>query len=136
MWRSQAARTAWKQKLLQRWQELDLDLLITPGLVTPAFRLGVGANINAACSPTFIWNWLDFPAASCPITLVTEHDLATPRRVTEATSKRCAAEVLVGLMMHALDDIARRQPQTRATHQMIHPIYASVPDSRVPRLRV
>jgi hypothetical protein len=64
--------------------------MIVPGLTTPAFRLGVGGNLNAACNPTFLFNWIDFPAGCVPVTCVTDEDLATPRQATESIGKRIA----------------------------------------------
>ena len=99
-WLSSAERVALRQRFLDRFARLELDALLCPGLGLPAFphggrllgvlrflRLGIVRGLflflssyvsytnrsqllNQACSYTFVFNLLDVPAGSVPVTLV------------------------------------------------------------------
>jgi hypothetical protein len=60
----------WQRQYIDAWKAAGLDAVLYPGLALPAFRHGDSADITAACSYTFVFNALHFPAGVCPVTTV------------------------------------------------------------------
>ena len=48
----------------------NLDAIIMPGFAMPAVKHGFSNDLPSAACYTFLWNILDFPAGSLPITTV------------------------------------------------------------------
>merc|ERR1712085_248213 len=69
-WARVGRRNKLKEKLIEQWKEAGLDAVVCPGLGLPAWPHGMSAKLNQACSYTFVWNNLHFPAGTVPITMV------------------------------------------------------------------
>ena len=65
---------ALRTKLLKRVADAQLDAILCPGLALPAFPHGMSVLLNQACSYTFLWNLLDMPAGTVPVTRVREDE--------------------------------------------------------------
>jgi len=60
---------------VKKWRDERIDVLITPGLTTPAIPHDFAQHLTPSLSYTMIWNIFDFPSGVAPITTVTEDDL-------------------------------------------------------------
>jgi len=67
----------------QAWKAADLDAVIAPGLGLPALKHGGSRDLTLACSYSFTYNLLHYPAGSLPIGLTEAY---------EATSYECPSE--------------------------------------------
>jgi len=59
-----------KTEWISYWKKNRLDLVISPGFGCQAFPHTKSDLLSFAVAYTFIWNILDMPAGSIPITLV------------------------------------------------------------------
>ena len=66
-WQVVGERDRLRKQLLARWKEAGIDVLLCPGLAVPAFPHGLSVKLNQACSYTFVWNNLNFPAGVLPV---------------------------------------------------------------------
>lgn len=66
-WQLVARRDAIKARFLAAMREAGVSLLLTPGMGTPAFPHGGSRDLTPACSYTFLWNLLHFPAGTVPV---------------------------------------------------------------------
>jgi len=87
VWAKQNDRYLYKDGFIQKMKDENIDLLLTPGFATPAVPHGFSKELSPCASYTFIWNLLDFPAGTVPITIVSEEDIG-------AQSKRSTGDLL------------------------------------------
>ncbi|XP_050402848.1 vitamin D3 hydroxylase-associated protein [Patella vulgata] len=66
--------TAYKSKFIQHWRDMNLDAVISPGFACPALPTFKSLEVSTVLSYTVLWNLLNFPAGSVPVTKVTEND--------------------------------------------------------------
>ncbi|KAK6178966.1 hypothetical protein SNE40_011433 [Patella caerulea] len=66
--------TAYKSKFIQHWRDMNLDAVISPGLACPALPSFKSIRVSTVLSYTALWNLLNFPAGSVPVSKVTEND--------------------------------------------------------------
>src|SRR4051812_4994361 len=71
----------------------NLDVLIAPGLSLPAFPHGASGDLTPSCSYTFLYNLLNFPAGTVPITTVLDDDLVVTRNKKIDMWEKKAAQV-------------------------------------------
>lgn len=81
-----AGKSAWqywkwvleRKRLQKKWVEAmkkdEIDALVVPGLALPAFLHGGAADLTPACSYTFLFNLLHWPAGTLPVTSVREDE--------------------------------------------------------------
>ncbi|XP_064646519.1 vitamin D3 hydroxylase-associated protein-like [Lineus longissimus] len=78
----------YKEEFLLKWQDSELDAVICPGFATPALSNEVSSR--AMSSYPALYNLVDFPAGSIPITRVTaadDEELETSYPATDLISK-------------------------------------------------
>jgi fatty acid amide hydrolase len=81
VWKMQYFRKKLKRGFVEKWRAHNLDVLLTPGLSTPAIPHNFAKDLTPSLSYTMIWNIFDFPAGIAPMTTVTKEDLANqPKR--------------------------------------------------------
>eukprot|EP00755_Sulcionema_specki_P004984 Sspe_Gene.31503::Locus_15535_Transcript_2_4_Confidence_0.286_Length_1872::g.31503::m.31503/K15528/FAAH; fatty acid amide hydrolase len=73
-WEVVRERDRLQQDFIDYWQALGIDALVTPGLGLAALKHGMATKLNQACSYTFLWNNLHFPAGTVPVTYVKENE--------------------------------------------------------------
>uniref|UniRef100_A0A6J0UV61 Vitamin D3 hydroxylase-associated protein-like n=1 Tax=Pogona vitticeps TaxID=103695 RepID=A0A6J0UV61_9SAUR len=73
LWEHHEKVMAYHQKFIDEWRKCQLDVLLCP-VLGPAFLLGYPAKILPAVSCTMLYNVLNFPAGTVPVTTVTEAD--------------------------------------------------------------
>lgn len=56
------------------WKSQRLDIVISPGFGCQAFPHGKSDVLSVAAAYTFIWNFLDMPVGSLPITCVRQDE--------------------------------------------------------------
>lgn len=56
------------------WNKNKIDVILTPGLALPAFRHGDANNLVISASYTMIFNVLNMPAGTVPVTQVTKEE--------------------------------------------------------------
>eukprot|EP01001_Neometanema_parovale_P006188 NODE_2564_length_1390_cov_59.355170_g2437_i0.p1 GENE.NODE_2564_length_1390_cov_59.355170_g2437_i0~~NODE_2564_length_1390_cov_59.355170_g2437_i0.p1 ORF type:complete len:322 (+),score=58.33 NODE_2564_length_1390_cov_59.355170_g2437_i0:333-1298(+) len=92
-WEALAQRSVWKKKVIKQWQDMKLDALICPGLGLPAWPHFESKTVMQACSYTFLWNNLHFPAGTVPVTYVQQGEEAYSSdkkdKITNAAIKCC-----------------------------------------------
>ena len=66
-WQLVAQRNAIKARFIEAMQAAKVDMLLTPAIGTPAFPHGGSRDLTPACSYTFLWNLLHFPAGTVPV---------------------------------------------------------------------
>jgi fatty acid amide hydrolase len=57
-------------EVFNKYKELKLDALLSPGLATPSFLHGQSKKLAYGCAYTFLFNVLDMPTCAIPVTLV------------------------------------------------------------------
>lgn len=68
-WKAVGRRKLLRKKLIEKWQALGIDAVVCPAMGVPAVPHGMSDKLSQACSYTFIWNNLHFPAGVVPVTL-------------------------------------------------------------------
>lgn len=74
LWKKNAFRLELVQAILRDWEEHGIDAIIAPGLGSPSQPLGYPAWELGAISYTCVYNLLNFPAGSLPVTSENEED--------------------------------------------------------------
>eukprot|EP00668_Euglena_longa_P016211 GGOE01020434.1.p1 GENE.GGOE01020434.1~~GGOE01020434.1.p1 ORF type:complete len:524 (-),score=66.08 GGOE01020434.1:113-1684(-) len=69
-WEVVGERNLWRKEFIKRWQREGLDVVLCPAVALPAFPHGMSTRLNQACSYTFVFNNLGFPAGVVPATTV------------------------------------------------------------------
>lgn len=69
-WQLVERRILFQRQLVDKWAARRLDILITPGIGIPAFRHGASRDLSPACSHTFLFNLVNFPAGAVPVSRV------------------------------------------------------------------
>eukprot|EP01017_Pseudomicrothorax_dubius_P004355 TRINITY_DN10856_c0_g1_i1.p1 TRINITY_DN10856_c0_g1~~TRINITY_DN10856_c0_g1_i1.p1 ORF type:complete len:607 (+),score=108.03 TRINITY_DN10856_c0_g1_i1:28-1848(+) len=59
-----------REKFLEHWQANKIDVMILPGLATPAFRHGQSSSLVLTTLYASIFNVIDFPVGAVPVTTV------------------------------------------------------------------
>ena len=67
LWEMNAQRLALVEKILRSWDQSKVDVVIAPGLPLPAQPLGYPAWQLGAISYTCVYNLLNFPAGTVPV---------------------------------------------------------------------
>jgi len=75
------------------FRDAGIDVLLTPVLAVPPPQHGTSAPLGAAMSYTMLWNLLDFPAGTVPITRVIGSDLSPKRNASGDLWERMAAAI-------------------------------------------
>ncbi|CAH1776226.1 unnamed protein product [Owenia fusiformis] len=75
-WNLAVAAEDYRKMVIEDWQSHDLDAVISPGFGCPAIPLKTPALATSAVSYTTIFNVLNFPAGSLPVTKVNAADTA------------------------------------------------------------
>merc|ERR1712110_1091184 len=66
-----------KEKILNAWNEAGIDIVIAPGFTFPAPPLNHPARLVPAVNFTAVYNVLNLPVGSLPITRYTKEDVVT-----------------------------------------------------------
>ncbi|KAL3831810.1 hypothetical protein ACJMK2_023513 [Sinanodonta woodiana] len=101
-WKLAEKLQEYKKKFLSLWRSLELDALICPGFAFPAVPNGEVFNVLGGVTYTTLYNLLDYPAGTVPVTKVTKEDEAEmkdyPTRTRyERFIKKYFSEGTVGL---------------------------------------
>ncbi|KAL3831831.1 hypothetical protein ACJMK2_023533 [Sinanodonta woodiana] len=75
-WKLAERLEEYKKKFLSLWRSLELDALICPGFAFPAVPNGEVFNVLGGVTYTALYNLLDYPAGTVPVTKVTREDEA------------------------------------------------------------
>ncbi|OWF40686.1 Fatty-acid amide hydrolase 1 [Mizuhopecten yessoensis] len=75
-WKIAERNEAYKKQMLRRWRANKLDVLICPGFAFPAVRSGNVFNVMGGVTYTVLFNLLNYPTGSMPVTKVTCEDEA------------------------------------------------------------
>ncbi|XP_033761931.1 fatty-acid amide hydrolase 1-like [Pecten maximus] len=75
-WKTGERIKDFKKMMRKRWRANKLDVLLCPGFAYPAVHSGNVFNVLGGVSYTIIYNVLDYPAGSIPVTKVTAEDEA------------------------------------------------------------
>ncbi|KAK3605349.1 hypothetical protein CHS0354_033841 [Potamilus streckersoni] len=75
-WKLAERLQKYKKKFLSLWRSHKLDVLICPGFAFPAVPNGAVFNVLGGVTYTALYNLLDYPAGTVPITKVTREDEA------------------------------------------------------------
>jgi fatty acid amide hydrolase len=59
-----------REDLFAMWGKNNLDALICPGFGCPAVKLGSGCNLTECAIYTYVWNILNVPSGTLPVTVV------------------------------------------------------------------
>jgi fatty acid amide hydrolase len=73
-WQLLSERNRFKLDFLAAMRAANVDALLSPAHTLPALRHGDSIDLAPACSPTMLYNTLDFPAGVVPVTTVTAED--------------------------------------------------------------
>ncbi|XP_069837288.1 vitamin D3 hydroxylase-associated protein-like [Dendropsophus ebraccatus] len=73
LWRHHTAVEVYRQEFIALWRAHGLDALLCP-VLSPAMTIGYPGQLTSAVSYTILYNLLDFPAGSVPVTTVTIED--------------------------------------------------------------
>ncbi|XP_030063005.1 vitamin D3 hydroxylase-associated protein [Microcaecilia unicolor] len=73
LWEMNAAIQAYCEEFTAAWKKLDLDVVLCP-ILGPAFNIGYTGKLMVTCSSTTLYNVLNFPAGTLPVSTVTEED--------------------------------------------------------------
>jgi len=68
LWKAMSERTKFINDEIARWKKADIDVLICPGFACPAVETKHASVLLTAGTHTMIWNHLDFPVGSVPVT--------------------------------------------------------------------
>ena len=60
----------YRKKVVDYWKENKLDFIICPGFGAQAFKHGMARQTTLAVAYTCIWNLLNLPVGSVPVTVV------------------------------------------------------------------
>jgi fatty acid amide hydrolase len=60
----------YREDLFALWGKNNLDAIICPGFGSPAVKLGKGCNLTESAIYTYVWNILNVPSGTMPVTLV------------------------------------------------------------------
>ncbi|XP_055963776.1 vitamin D3 hydroxylase-associated protein-like isoform X2 [Sorex fumeus] len=75
LWELQVALKTYKHEVIRQWTALELDVLLCPS-PCPAYNLSAKDFPFGQSSYTCLYNVLDFPAGTLPVSTVTEEDEA------------------------------------------------------------
>jgi Asp-tRNA(Asn)/Glu-tRNA(Gln) amidotransferase A subunit family amidase len=92
-WRWNAERKCAKDALVDGMRAAGLHALLSPGMGTPAWPHGAVANLEAATSYAWVWNYFHFPAGVVPVTTVREDECyyEAPRSQQDCIARAAAA---------------------------------------------
>lgn len=74
-WKFMQSTQQFRQNVLEDWRNKGLDAVISPGFACPALPVNYAAFASGAISYTTLYNALNFPAGSVPVTMVTAKDV-------------------------------------------------------------
>ena len=69
VWQLNIQRLRILEDILEKWQQAGVDVLICPAFGVPAQIIGYPGWLQIASSYTSVYNTLDFPAGSMPVTV-------------------------------------------------------------------
>ena len=69
LWESSVNRLRLVETILRAWQDRGVDVVVLPGMPMPAQPLGYPAYQLTALSYTAVFNMLDFPVGSVPVSI-------------------------------------------------------------------
>ncbi|XP_026070276.1 vitamin D3 hydroxylase-associated protein [Carassius auratus] len=75
LWRIHANIEEYIHEVIAEWRRLNLDVLLCP-MLGPAYNFTYCGRLNSALSYTSLYNLLNFPAGTVPVSAVTEEDEA------------------------------------------------------------
>ncbi|XP_064606003.1 fatty-acid amide hydrolase 1-like [Liolophura sinensis] len=64
----------YREMFIEQWQKLKLDVVVSPGYASTATPSGFASEAEGSTSYTTIYNVLNFPAGSMPVTKVSTQD--------------------------------------------------------------
>ncbi|XP_063795602.1 vitamin D3 hydroxylase-associated protein-like isoform X2 [Pseudophryne corroboree] len=73
LWKHYTAIKEYRCNFINEWKKLGLDALLCP-MLSPAFNIGHPGKLFAGFGFTMLYNMLNFPAGSLPVTTVTPED--------------------------------------------------------------
>ncbi|XP_067086870.1 fatty-acid amide hydrolase 1 [Osmerus mordax] len=73
MWKTQAAIEDYTQEIIAEWRKCEMDVLLCP-MLGPAFNFFNCGKLTCATSYTIIYNLINFPAGTVPVSTVTAED--------------------------------------------------------------
>lgn len=76
-----------KFEWISYWKNNSLDLVICPGFGCQAFPHSKSDLLSVAVAYTFIWNLLDMPVGSIPMTVVQENEQHYESRYNDLITK-------------------------------------------------
>eukprot|EP00743_Colponemidia_sp_Colp-15_P002422 GILK01002626.1.p1 GENE.GILK01002626.1~~GILK01002626.1.p1 ORF type:complete len:609 (+),score=87.34 GILK01002626.1:56-1828(+) len=94
-WQYVSERTLYQREFLSAWTDARLDALIAPGLGLPAWPHSMAKELTPACSYTFLYNLLHYPAGTVPVTTVRADETVYSDTFNDRYTK-LAAKVLEG----------------------------------------
>ena len=74
-WRWVVERKRLQKLWLDAMKSEGLDAIVCPALALPALKHGASANLTPACSYTFLWNLLHWPAGVVPVGTVGKDEM-------------------------------------------------------------
>jgi fatty acid amide hydrolase len=74
LWELNAQRLKLVENVLVAWDDKEVDVVICPGMAMPAQPLGYPSHQRGAASYTAVYNVLNFPAGSLPVSRESESD--------------------------------------------------------------
>ncbi len=67
LWKLNVQRLELIRNLLQDWERSGIDIILAPGYGMPAQPISYPSWLQAGSSYTCVYNMLDFPAGSLPV---------------------------------------------------------------------
>ena len=79
IWQLNIQRLDLKRRILEDWAQTKVDVVIAPGFGVPALPIGYPGWLPITSSYTCVYNMLDFPAGSMPVSpdLIERPDIYT-----------------------------------------------------------
>lgn len=87
-WERCADLNSLRSNWLKYFDDKKLDAIVCPGLGLPAFPHGYSRDLTPACSYTFLFNVLGWPAGTVPITVVRPSETNYPANENLPTNQR------------------------------------------------
>jgi len=93
-WQLVDALRGYRARMVDALRRAQIDVVLCPTYATPALPHGMSKNFTLASSPAMVWNVVQFPAGTLPVTRVRPEETtrAHPRDLLERHAARVDAE--------------------------------------------